>query len=217
MENSNGRSFNLIFSWFYVCIGLLALLCSCASVGNNFSLSDTDKLPLGTSRTSEVISLLGKPTNQAIQTTTDGDYEVRRYNFAKVVISTGSAKLLLLEFKNDKLNAYLFASSFDEDRTVVDFQQIDRLRAGVGKLDKVEVLAMMGKPDGKALCPSTLPDFKERCPKATEIWSWAMADKFDANSPLYIETTLLCIMFDANDKISSVEMEDGYGPFRHKF
>jgi hypothetical protein len=45
------------------------------------------------------------------------------------------------------LNAYFYWSSFKEDKTIFNPATMDKLKAGIAKLTKDEVAALVGKPD----------------------------------------------------------------------
>jgi hypothetical protein len=98
-------------------------------------------------------------------------------------------------------------SSFNEDKTKLDLKNLGKLRAGLGKLTKDDVLQMVGKPNSKALCPSMIDEFKEKCAKNTEVWGWYMRDRSGFN-PAIFNWSALYISFDASGNISSVEAEN---------
>jgi len=75
-----------------------------------------------------------------------------------------------LEFKDGKLNAYVHASNFESETTLAPMNKINQLKRG--ESTKAEVFKLLGKPNGKALCPSTLADFKDKCDGNSEIWTW---------------------------------------------
>jgi hypothetical protein len=76
----------------------------------------------------------------------------------------------LPEFKDDELNAYLYSSSFDPDKTRIDLTKVDRIKIGLSTEN--DLLSLLGKPSGKALCPSALGEYKDKCAKDSEVWAW---------------------------------------------
>jgi hypothetical protein len=142
--------------------------------------------------------------------TSDGNFEIYKYVYSHADISAFSTRVLLLEFKDNKLNGYYYWSSFNADKTKVNLQNIDTLKMGMGKLTKNEVIALIGKPEGKALCPTMIRDFKDECSKNTEVWGWYMADNINlwALTPQKIKTAELSVSFDSVGKISSVDLSD---------
>ncbi|HSY10418.1 MAG TPA: hypothetical protein VK840_05835 [Candidatus Dormibacteraeota bacterium] len=192
----------------------LIFLCSCASVGTKFRPPDVDTLQFGKMQTSDALTLFGKPHFMVKDTTADGSFEIYKYEYTKIVFGNVSQRVLLLEFKEGKLNGYFCWSSFKQDKSRFDPKAVDKLKAGTGKLTNSDVLALVGKPDGKALCPSTIVDFKERCAKNTEVWGWYMKDNISVWDPENIKITELFVSFDANSKVSDVESEETTEPAR---
>ena len=203
---------NTFISALFVCP--LVLLCSCASFGDKFSTPPADRLEFGKLTPADAITLFGKPRLTATKITPDGSYEVYKYAYAQADISAVSSRVLLLEFKEGKLNGYYFWSSFNADKTKVNLQNVDKLKAGFGKLTKDDVMALMGKPDGKAICPSVLEDFKDRCTKNTEVWGWYMTDNVSlwTMGPQKVKTEELYVSFDNSGKISGVDLAGANRP-----
>jgi hypothetical protein len=185
-------------------IASLALLSSCATFGTAFNLQESDKLQLGKTQTSDAVSLFGKPYSTDKKSNADGNYEIFAYNYAQNSFGTIGIKLMALEFKEGKLNGYFFTSSFKSDKTQFDLKITDSLKAGIGHLTQEDVLAAIGKPNGKVMCPTTLSDFKKRCAKGTETWAWLMNEA----SGKSIKTISLYVSFDASGKISGVDTEE---------
>jgi hypothetical protein len=186
----------------------LMFFCSCATnVGTKFTLPDVDKLQLGKMQTSDALALFGKPTSTKSIVIPEGSYEFYKYDNAEIGFVVISERVLLLEFKDGKLNGYERWSSFDEDKTKVDLENLDKLKEGLGKLTKDDVLQLAGKPNSKAFCPSMIDEFKEKCTKNTEVWEWYMRDK-SGFQPNAFDRSTLYILFDASGKISSVEVEN---------
>jgi hypothetical protein len=190
----------------------LMFLCSCTSVGTKFSPPDPDKLQFGKLQASDAIALFGKPDGTVRKMTSDGNLKVYKYAYALVNFGVASERVLLLEFKEEKLNAYFNWSSFREDKTTFDPATVDKLKAGIAKLTKNEVTALVGKPDGKALCPSTITCFKDHCDKNTEVWGWYMKDNLNFWRPPNVKVTELFVSFDANGTISDVETDETTNP-----
>jgi hypothetical protein len=152
-------------------VTLAAGLCGCASVGHSFNNTAAENLDIGQMQSSDYRSVFGKkPVATALTTTADGRFEVARYSYAFADLGTAKARILILEFKDGKLNAFVYLSSFDEHQTHVPFDKINEISSRVST--KTDVLKVLGKPNGKALCPSTLEDFKGKCEKCVEIWTW---------------------------------------------
>jgi hypothetical protein len=195
------------FVSFTTCCALVTL-CSCADVGDKFSIPSTDTLTIGQMTPDQAVALFGKPSTKTEDVYPEGSYEVYKYTFAHADISAINGRVMLLEFKDGKLNGYLYWSSFDADKTRISLQNVDALKAGFGKLTKDDVVKLMGKPDAKTICPSVMADFRERCYQNTEAWGWYMTD--DVNlwllGPQKIKSAELYVTFDDRGKVSGVEL-----------
>ena len=185
----------------------LMFLCSCYTVGTKFTLPDTDKLQLGKLQLVDCITLFGKPTSTGIKTTAGASYVFYKYDDSLVRALSVSERVLLLEFKDGKLNGYFLWSSFNEDKTKVDMKNVDKLKAGVGKLTKGDVLNMVGKPNAKAFCPTMIDVLKEDCAMNTEVWGWYMRSESGAD-PAIFDLSQIYVWFDSSGKISSVKADD---------
>ena len=183
----------------------LIFLCSCAVVGHKFEMPSAEQLAFGQLTPSEAISAFGKPQVKTDTVNTDGDFEVYKYTYAENGVGSVNARQMLLEFKGGKLNAYFFWSTFDKDKTKVDLAGVEKLKAGVGKLTKGDVLALAGNPNAKGLCPTVLVDLKDKCPKNTEVWGWLMTDNVNVWVPRKIKTSALYVSFDGEGKLSGVD------------
>lgn len=181
-------------------------LCSCASVGDKFAMPSDDKLELGKLTSSQATSFFGKPKLTATKLTTLGNFEYLKYNFSRVDISAVSTKQLVLEFKDDKLNGYYYWSSFHDDKTTVNVTNVNAIKMGFGKMTKEEVLQLLGKPYGKALCPSEITNFKDACEKNTEVWGWFMANNVSLWGPQNAGMAEVVVSFNNDGKVSAVDL-----------
>jgi hypothetical protein len=182
----------------------LFLFCSCAVVGHKFDAPAPEQLEFGKLTPSEALTSFGKPAVKTDTTTKDGNFEVYKYTYAENNVGAINGRQLLLEFKEGKLNAYYFWSTFDKDKTKVDLASIDKLKAGIGKLTRDEVITLAGKPNAKALCPTILVDLKDKCDKNTEIWGWLMTDNINTWVPRKVKASELYVSFGPDGKLSGV-------------
>lgn len=180
------------------------LLSSCVGFGTKFETPSDDSLVLGKITPAEAIKQFGQPYGKSTKTVKDGSYLTYTYDFAVNSFGTVSTRVLVMEFKGNVLNGYYWWSSFKEDKTTVNQDCFAKLQAGIGKLTKTDVLALAGKPNGKADCPTLIADFKESCEKNTEVWGWYMQEQIDATGSKTPKILELTVTFDADDKISSV-------------
>lgn len=189
----------------------LMFFCSCAiNTGTKFGMPDVDKLQLGRTQIADAVILFGKPDSHEIDVKPDGNYEFYKYHNTKIRFLSTRERLLLLEFKDGKLNGYCSWSSFAEDKFKLDLKNIDELKAGIGKLTKDDVLHLVGKPNWKALCPSMISEFKEDCAKNTEIWEWYSVNH-TSSLGVIDKWSRLYICFDGVGKISSLKADGSKG------
>lgn len=123
------------------------------------------------------------------------------------LLGKASMRNLLLEFKDDQLNAFSYVSSFDIDKTHVDLLKAEQIKVGTSTKD--DMLQLFGKPQAKALCPSLLSNFQDKCAKVTEIWAWNEFDNprsFGSNDPRGMKSVF--VMFDASNKSIDLKIID---------
>ncbi|MFH2057629.1 MAG: hypothetical protein ABIJ59_01865 [Pseudomonadota bacterium] len=158
-------------------LSIFMLLNGCATVGRSFHFQNIPQLKIGEFNIEDCQEVFGKPHKVAKVINANGQYDVKQYLHASANIGTATARVLVLEFLDGKLNAYNFLSSFDEDRTLFNSENMPQIIQG--KSTKNDVLQIMGKPNGMAMCPSILDDYKNRCGsgKVVEIWIWSSQRK----------------------------------------
>jgi hypothetical protein len=161
---------------FFVLCSPIIFLCSCATVGHDIH-PKLETFKLGQFTRSDCKKLFGTPNNETDKTTSAGEFDTLNYSYIQNVIGSVSVRDLIFEFKNGVLNGYEYISSFDKDKTTVDLSKVNQIKAGIGRLTREDVSAALGQPYGKALCPSTLGDYKEQSKEGAEIWSWFISEK----------------------------------------
>jgi hypothetical protein len=77
---------------------------------------------------------------------------------------------LILEFKDFKLNGYLFISFFPAESALKNLSSDYLIKAGSHK--KADVIKIAGEPNAKSKCPTLLRKFKRLCSQGKEIWLW---------------------------------------------
>ena len=69
-------------------------------------------------------------------------------------------------------------------------------------------MSLLGKPHGKALCPSMQADYKDKCKNGTEIWSWSSMNKLSTFGAAYggqkVKTKTLFVVFDKNGIVNEI-------------
>jgi hypothetical protein len=180
----------------------LLLLCGCASVGQNFEFGNRSKIALGETTRQAAIDLLGKPYKTG--STSDGSisYETVDYLYSHASLGGAAARVMFLEFRDGRLNAFIYSSGFDEDNTDFDHTAVGKIEKGVTK--KSEVEALLGKPSGQARCPTSLGDFASACTSCKEVWKWAYTSKSKGLNTSTMKSKSATIGFDSHDVVSFV-------------
>jgi len=199
---------NIFLLTMYVVI-LAAMLTGCASVGHDFNYAVTSSLELGQLKKSEYQNLIGdEPTKTSVINDNNGNYEVVCYVYSHANIATAKARTVILEFKNDLLNAYVRTSSFDEDKNEYPSDRASEIKKGISS--KKDILTLLGKAHGKGKCPSTLADYKERCTKGAEVWSWMAMSQLSTLGHSYagsqVKHNSIFITFDTNDIVCDIQI-----------
>ncbi|MDP8210730.1 MAG: hypothetical protein RAO94_09810 [Candidatus Stygibacter australis] len=182
-----------------------SLLLSCAVIGQNFHYLRIKDLVLGETTKSEAESMLGGPGSSKSISNNDGDFEVIQYLYASGSMVSVQARLLWLEFKDDKLNAYIHVSGFKEDETIFNFNAKNNIVRNSST--KAEVFQILGEPSGKALFPTTLKDFGEGEEDLSEVWSWTYTSPSVGLDTSTIKSQSLHVYFDVQGIVQKIIAE----------
>jgi hypothetical protein len=188
---------------------LAIILTGCASVGHDFNYSATSTFELGQLNKSECQNLIGgEPFKTSVVTDNNGNFEIIRYEYAHGNIATLKSRLVILEFKNDLLNAYVRTSSFDEDKTDYPADRTKDIKKGIST--KNEVSTLLGIAQGRGRCPSNLEDYKLRCTNGAEVWSWITMSQLSTLGHTYaaqqVKYNSIFITFDNKDIVSDIQI-----------
>lgn len=186
-----------------ILVSLILLItsgCASATVGARYVHHNIENIAIGTTSRSDAVRFFGPPYGTINTSNSDGDFAILKYlyAFAKTGSPTGS-RVLLLEFKESILNAYVSLSTFEEDSTEFDFEAGKRIQAHRSK--KADTLQSVGEPAGKAICPSTLTEYKDFCVPGREVWMWL----FNSKEGRKTVTSTLRVAFDDGDIVSLVD------------
>lgn len=168
---------------------------ACASVGRKFNYGNRSKLTIGKTTRAEALELLGKPSKSSSLSNKDGDFEHLQYMYGHGNLGGAAARVLFLEFRAGHLNAYSYASGFEEDSTEFDYDASAKIQAGTSR--KQAVLNLLGEPTGKARCPSYLGDYRDKFKGATEIWLWAYTSRTKGLNAKSMNSMNVFVSFDA--------------------
>lgn len=193
------KHFNFLSMYLLTAISIVG----CATVGKMFNYQNRDMIEIRKTTLNEAIKLLGTPSSRETKSNKDGNYEILKYVFAKADPSGASARVFILEFKNDTLNAKVYNSGFKEDITDFNYENYKNIKVGESNKDNVQNL--LGKPSGIALCPSTLQDFNENCKEVTIIWMWLHTQKSTGYDTKTIKSKTLKVSFDEKGIVVGVD------------
>lgn len=181
---------------------LVSFFSGCASVGRDFNYQHPTKLELARTTSKKAFELFGVPYRSASISNKNGDSKIMRYTYAYGDLGGVTARALILEFKEETLNAYLYSSGFPEDTTEFEFEASKKIKVGSSQRD---VLNILGDPSGKAICPSNLGDFAKECEQGKGIWAWAFYSKSKSFDIHNIKFRTVYIIFDENGIVLSFE------------
>ena len=182
----------------------ISILFGCTS-GYKFNYERYADLDIYKVKNTEYRNIFGKPFEVSDMYASGNKYEIVWYHYGYHPFGGNLfTRNLLLEFRSEELNGYLYASSFADDKTVADLTKMGNIKIGVSTKD--DITSLLGKPYGKALCPSQLGDFKDNCANAKEIWEW-YAFKFGYTNKL-IEKKYIIIMFGEDGKVADFKAAD---------
>jgi hypothetical protein len=136
-------------------VGITVLLAAC-SVGTKFIKPADDALVLGKTTRSEVLALMGKPSNSGRKVTNGADIDIITYAYASrgqeepAFEGVIPARGISFHFLGDRLVGKDFSSSFKSDSTWFDPA---KARAVVNGMSEADVRALLGRPAGEFLHP----------------------------------------------------------------
>jgi hypothetical protein len=188
-----------------LCVVGIGFLSGCASAGHTFNYAAASNLELGQLALSDYRSVGNeRPSATSHHINADGTYDILRFNYGQADLASINTRALMLEFKDEKLNAYLHVSNFKGEMISIPMDKIGQIKKG--ESTKTDVLNLLGKPTGKALCPTTLSDFKERCNGNSEIWTWQSLGSLSSWSrSLQAPVTTVFVTFDNAGVVKEIE------------
>lgn len=185
----------------------ITLLCSCYSLGHAPTLSEMRPLELGQLRSDVNFEPLGIDGTIHTEVTENGRSEMLRYGQVRVSgIGTAQTRVVLLEFKDGRLNGFHQLSQFPEDRLVVDLGKVKMVESGIGALTRDQLMAELGVPHGKALSPTRLFGYRELCAAdVAEIWGWSRPVQYISG---FLISSDVLVGFDSSGRVSRVTVRD---------
>jgi len=144
-----GRKANLILVFF-----VILFVTSCA--GRNFVRPEPESLILGKTSHQEIINRFGKPYQEGTELKNEKTVKTMSYAYATVggsPLFTGvtPARAMGFYFLDETLVGYEFLSSFKEDNSYFDVDNINKIKKNETSRD--QVIELMGQPSGRYLYP----------------------------------------------------------------
>jgi len=178
-------------------VAVFGFLTGCITVGM-FNFENRGKLALSEMSRDQALLLFGPPLSDQTVTQNDGTFDHLLYGTS----DGAETRVMFLEFRSDRLNAYMYASSFPEDSTDFDVNIYKKIDAGTHT--KADVLNIIGNPGGKALCPSALGDYENSCERGEEVWKWGYFSRRNGQGSA-TRTKEITIIFDGNGLVVDVK------------
>lgn len=191
-----------ILRYFFSALIVLMVM-GCASAGKDFGYTKRSELVVGKTTQNDAEQLLGTPFKSSTVSNADGDFQVLRYAYAQADLTGSRARVLIIEFKNNLLNAHIYNSGFSEDSTDFKIEALPQIIRGVS--NKTDVARIMGEPTGKAHCPSSIIDFKTICENGTEVWVWVYTSKSKGLNTMTMKSRSIKLAFDSNGVTTNIE------------
>lgn len=177
-------------------------------LGNKFHYEHRHKLKLQETTKEDAKSYFGEPEKVITADAGKTHFEIWEYYFIHAEFTGGDERVMLLEFKNDKLIAFVYDSSHKEDSTLFDLAKA--MEVNVGDPIK-EVHQEIGHSSGEALCPVNIHKYKDRCKEGDILHIWVYtpgASMFEANS---VETKIMWVGINEAGNVVEVKHETVVG------
>lgn len=183
--------------------GVLVLLTLAGCGGRNFERPSEEALVLGTTTRTEVLKLLGKPTNESTGMRNGKPVQTLMYGYAHIgglgdghVTDVAPSRGLQLHFLEDRLVGTQFWSSFEADHTDFDASALPKLVKGSTR--RSELLSILGRPGGRSLPPLV--------EEGHEGWFWGYLHVH----PMQRYSKTLVVIVGPDDRVSEATFsEDG--------
>ena len=177
----------------------IALLAGCA--GTNFKRPEPQDLVVGKSNAADIQRVMGgaQQTGEGLQN--EQKVQTLRYAYAEGAgqgryPGVVPARAMVFTTHNELLVAQEFVSSFQADATEFDESKVGAIVKG--KTTRVEVLALLGRPNGEAIYPV----IKIRGDKAL-VYSYSHAKGNAFNMKFY--NKVLIVSFNGDNLVSELQ------------
>ena len=178
-------------------IGILAaVLGGACLIGADFSRPDPASFTLGQTTEQEIQARFGKPDGRATARVGDKLVTTLRYAYAEARSTAVPVRTMAYAFHEGRLVGFDYMSSFAADQTGFDELTVKRIKRG--ETTRAEVLALVGKPTGQFVYPSSYATTPGR---RADVYSHSRSEKLFSGVTLETTTKVLTITFDDHDVV----------------
>ena len=177
---------------------IVILLTSCG--GKDFIRPQSDSLNLGSTTYDQIITNHGEPRRTGNLTRSGIPLKTITYSYAVAVPFTTklSSKAMVFVFDNNVLVSYDYASSFEDDKELANYddEKVKKITNG-DKKDKV--ISILGRPGGEAIYPVVAT-------KGNSIFIYSFIDTYRIPfvPTARVSRKTLTISFDSNGSVVEI-------------
>jgi len=177
--------------------GILALvLAGACLLGADFSRPDPASFALGKTTEEEIRQRFGAPDGEATGLVGDKSVGVLRYTYSAMAGDLVAARAMVYMFNAGRLVGFDYSSSFAADQTTFDETAVKRIERG--QTTRAETQALLGKPTGQFIYPSTYAPVPGR---HADIYSYSRTERSSAGGTLDQVSRVLALVFDERDVV----------------
>ena len=181
----------------YGFIFILLLLTGCVTtIGRNFQKLEEPQVTPGETTAQDIIGLLGKPTTtNTLNQGTVYNYIHHNRNAKAVSADEVATRYQTFNFNDeDILTGYQFGSSFVEDSTLFNTDNVNKIHNGDSK---AQVLRLLGEPSGIERYP--------RAPEYAYVFVYSYPKTTHSDSSFSMINSVVNVAFGHYDKVVRVE------------
>lgn len=166
--------------------------------GNDFQIVKTNNIQLGKTTNEQARRMFGDPKVEKNVSNDYNDYNIWSYIFVESrSFNQSDGRIMVLEFVDNTLNGYFYASTFDSDAPPQNLRAKNKINRQSST--RADVARILGVPDGKAYANTTLEMFQEGV--GEEIWLYQQETEEVDNS---IVSEKILVGFDRDGVVETV-------------
>jgi outer membrane protein assembly factor BamE (lipoprotein component of BamABCDE complex) len=180
---------------------LAVVLAGACLLGADFGRPDPASFALGQTTEQEIRTRFGTPTGQTSARVGDKVVTTLRYAYAEARSVAVPVRIMAYAFHEGRLVGFDYMSSFTADQTLFDELAVKRITRGVST--RAEVLALMGKPAGQFIYPSS---YVATPGHHADVYSHSRSEKLPSGVTLETTTKVLTVTFDEHDVVAETHL-----------